>query len=150
MKWVLENTDLDAIWMMVSPQNPLKGEELDDSYKRRLEAARVAVETLPSVKVSDFENNLPRPSYTANTLRELAKRYPEHEFSLIIGEDNWDIFDRWREYEYILDHFRVFVYPRHSQQTQKRTHNDVRPIFLSDAPYFDISSTQIREAGQVK
>lgn len=150
MKWVLENTDLDAIWMMVSPQNPLKSEELDDSYTRRLEAARVAVETLSSVKVSDFENTLPRPSYTANTLRELAKRYPEHEFSLIIGEDNWDIFDRWREYEYILDHFRVFVYPRHSQHRQKRTHHDVRPIFLSDAPYFDISSTQIREAGQVK
>ena len=146
MKWVLANTDLDAIWMMVSPRNPLKGEELDDSYTRRLEAARVAVESLPSVKVSDFENTLPRPSYTANTLRELSKRFPEHEFTLIIGEDNWQIFDRWREYDYILNHFRVFVYPRHSEvEAHKELTKKDNPIFLSGAPYFDISSTEIRE-----
>ena len=145
MKWVLENTDLDAIWMMVSPQNPLKSEELDDSYTRRLEAARVAVETLPSVTVSDFENHLPRPSYTANTLRELAKRYPEHEFSLIIGADNWAIIEKWKEYEFVLNNFRVFVYPRTGYPMEPRKNIPAeKVVFCQDAPIFDISSTQLR------
>ncbi len=149
-KWVIEHTDLDELWLLVSPLNPLKveSEELRaKSEEERLAAVREAVKDIPGLKASDFEFALPRPSYTANTLRELRKAYPEHEFTLLIGEDNLAIFDRWREYDFILDNFRIFVYPRHGCETArpaciKKARNIT---FLADAPYFDVSSTQIRE-----
>ena len=162
-KWVIENTDLDELWLMVSPNNPLKPANLLAPEGERLAAVSKAVKDIPHVKASDFEFSLPRPSYTANTLRELQKAYPDAEFTLIIGEDNVAIFDRWREYEFILANFRIFVYPRRENlsddgQTAKRSNSpqdglttqwsnsvavkDIR--YLSGAPLFDISSTQIR------
>jgi nicotinate-nucleotide adenylyltransferase len=87
---------------------------------------------------------LPRPNYTANTLRELKKQYPQHDFTLIIGEDNLEIFDKWREYQYILDNYRIFVYPRHDCSPYSLpTAKDLQ--VLSEAPYFDISSTYLRK-----
>ena len=151
-KWVLENTDLDELWFLVSPNNPLKPADSLAPEQERLAAVREAVKDIPNAVASDFEFSLPRPSYTANTLRALRKAYPECEFTLVVGEDNLAIFDRWREYEYILSHFRIFVYPRHaSRPTEKtpaflasKTVKDLR--FLSEAPYFDISSTELRAA----
>ena len=150
-KWVIENTDLDELWLMVSPNNPLKPANLLTPEGERLAAVREAVKDIPHVKASDFEFSLPRPSYTANTLRELQKAYPDTEFTLIIGEDNIAIFDRWREYEFILANFRIFVYPRRENlsddglTTQWSDSVAVKEIrYLSDAPLFDISSTQIR------
>ncbi len=162
-KWVIENTDLDELWLMVSPNNPLKPANLLAPEGERLAAVREAVKGIPHVKASDFEFSLPRPSYTANTLRELQKAYPDTEFTLIIGEDNIAIFDRWREYEFILANFRIFVYPRRENLsdedlTAKRSNSPqdglttqwsnsvaVKEIrYLSGAPLFDISSTQIR------
>ena len=162
-KWVIENTDLDELWLMVSPNNPLKPANLLAPEGERLAAVREAVKDIPHVKASDFEFSLPRPSYTANTLRELQKAYPDTEFTLIIGEDNIAIFDRWREYEFILANFRIFVYPRRENLsdeglTAKRSNSPqdglttqwsdsvaVKEIrYLGGAPLFDISSTQIR------
>ncbi len=162
-KWVIENTDLDELWLMVSPNNPLKPANLLAPEDERLAAVREAVKDIPHVKASDFEFSLPRPSYTANTLRELQKAYPDTEFTLIIGEDNIAIFDRWREYEFILANFRIFVYPRRENLsddglTAKRSNSPqdglttqwsnsvaIKEIrYLSGAPLFDISSTQIR------
>lgn len=162
-KWVIENTDLDELWLMVSPNNPLKPANLLAPEGERLAAVSKAVKDIPHVKASDFEFSLPRPSYTANTLRELQKAYPDADFTLIIGEDNIAIFDRWREYEFILANFRIFVYPRRENlsddgQTAKRSNSPqdglttqwsdsvaVKEIrYLSGAPFFDISSTQIR------
>ncbi len=162
-KWVIENTDLDELWLMVSPNNPLKPANLLAPESERLAAVREAVKDIPHVKASDFEFSLPRPSYTANTLRELQKAYPDAEFTLIIGEDNIAIFNRWREYEFILANFRIFVYPRRENLsdedlTAKRSNSPqdglttqwsnsvaVKEIrYLSGAPLFDISSTQIR------
>ena len=162
-KWVIENTDLDELWLMVSPNNPLKPANLLAPAGERLAAVREAVKDIPHVKASDFEFSLSRPSYTANTLRELQKAYPDTEFTLIIGEDNIAIFDRWREYEFILANFRIFVYPRRENLsdedlTAKRSNSPqnglttqwsnsvaVKEIrYLSGAPLFDISSTQIR------
>ena len=170
VKWVLEHSDLDEIWMLVSPKSPHKADRprltehrtqtaaltdrfnLDTNYAERLEAAKKAIQEagLQRVVVSDFETKLPLPSYTANTLRELKKQYPEHEFSLIIGEDNWDVFDKWREWEYILQNYRVFVYPRRTQNTDRGNAAQSRKnvVFLDGAPYFDISSTQIRKKMQ--
>ena len=150
-KWVIENTDLDELWLMVSPNNPLKPANLLAPESERLAAVVKAIQDIPHVKASDFEFSLPRPSYTANTLRELQKAYPDTEFTLIIGEDNIAIFDRWREYEFILANFRIFVYPRRSNRPQDGLTTQwsncvaVKEIrYLSEAPLFDISSTQIR------
>ena len=147
-KWVIENTDLDELWLLVSPNNPLKPAGILAPEEERLAAVREAIKDIPHVKASDFEFSLPRPSYTANTLRELQKAYPEHAFTLVIGEDNLAIFDQWREYEYIASNFRIFVYPRKGSSTIEDCRLKIADfrslVFLKDAPYFDISSTEIR------
>lgn len=147
-KWVMAHTDLDELWMLVSPNNPLKPKESLAPEQERLAAVQEAVRDIPNVKASDFEFALPRPSYTANTLRELLKAYPEHEFTLVIGEDNLAIFDQWREHEYIMANYRIFVYPRRgsaSIEDLRLKIGDFKELtFLKDAPYFDISSTEIR------
>ena len=147
-KWVIEHTDLDELWLMVSPNNPLKDAGILAPEEERLAAVREAIKDIPGVKASDFEFSLPRPSYTANTLRELQKQFPEYEFTLVIGEDNLAIFDRWREYEYIIENFRIFVYPRReSLSTQWSNSVAVKELqFLSEAPLFDISSSAIRHS----
>ena len=180
VKWVLEHTDLEEVWMLVSPKSPHKidrGEaaqsrktaslkvesheeedqfDLDTNYAERVRAAREEMKDVPHVVVSDFEDKLPRPSYTANTLRELQKTYPEHTFSLIIGEDNWKVFDKWREWEEILRNHRVFVYPRKGKDNPNLSESignnqklselaGKNLVFLSEAPYFDVSSTEIRK-----
>ena len=150
-KWVIEHTDLDELWLLVSPNNPLKDAKILAPEQERLKGVRQAVKDIPHVVASDFEFSLPRPSYTANTLRELQKAYPQHEFTLLIGEDNIAIFDQWREYEYILQNYRVFVYPRKGSlmidNCKLNIGNWKELVFLKDAPLFDISSTEIR-AGQ--
>ena len=147
-QWVIEHTDLDELWLMVSPNNPLKDKNILADEQDRLREAKEAIEQLGDkgigMVVSNFEFTLPRPTYTANTLRELQKQYPEHDFTLIIGEDNLEIFDKWREYQYILDNYRIFVYPRHDCSPYSLpTAKDLQ--VLSEAPYFDISSTYLRK-----
>lgn len=162
-KWVIDNTDLDELWLMVSPNNPLKDSKILGGEEERLKGAKEAIAALHDerIKVSDFEFSLPRPSYTAETLRQLRKQYPEHEFVLVIGEDNWAIFDQWRDWEEILRLHQVYIYPRHPL-TAKRSFSDsgravqrsfseavIQPkaVYLKDAPLFDISSTEIRNLG---
>lgn len=158
-KWVIENTDLDELWLLVSPNNPLKPAGILAPEEERLKAVQEAIKDIPHVKASDFEFSLSRPSYTANTLRELQRTYPEHDFTLVIGEDNLAIFDKWREYEYIVNHFRIFVYPRNLsgaagllvKRSVSETVFQAKPVkeirFLSEAPYYNISSTEIRQQG---
>ena len=150
-KWVIENTDLDELWLLVSPNNPLKPAGMLAPEEERLAAVREAVKDIPHVKASDFEFGLPRPSYTANTLRELQKAYPEDEFTLVIGEDNLAIFDKWREWEYIASNFRIFVYPRKGssmiEDCRLKIEVFLSLIFLKEAPYFNISSTELRRQG---
>ena len=157
-KWVIEKTDLDELWLMVSPNNPLKDTSILADEQERLEKAKEAIGAYPQplpegkgvqakgkkIIVSDFEFTLPRPNYTANTLRALAQAYPEHEFTLIIGEDNLSIFDKWREHQYILDNYRIFVYPRHSHSAYTLPQGKDLHV-LTGAPYFDISSSELRQ-----
>ena len=149
-KWVIENTDLDELWLLVSPNNPLKPAGILAPEEERLAAVREAIKDIPHVKASDFEFSLPRPSYTANTLRELQKAYPEHTFTLIIGEDNIAIFDKWKEWEYIASNFRVFVYPRNGSSMMEdfklKREDFLSLVYLKEAPTFDISSTAIRRS----
>ena len=119
---------LDEVWLMVSPQNPLKQHTdlLDDVA--RMEMARKAVEGEEGVMACDYEMHLPKPSYTWNTLQALSRDYPDREFVLMIGGDNWELFDRWYHAEDIRQHFEIVVYTRTP----------------GDAGFIDISSTEIR------
>ena len=129
----LEQCRLDEVWLMVSPQNPLKqqSELLDDSL--RFEMAQKALEGINGVIACDYEFHLPKPSYTWNTLQNLSKDYPDHRFSLLIGGDNWAHFERWRHWKDILRNYDVVVYPRDNY------HGTI------DVPLIPVSSTEIRQ-----
>ena len=119
---------LDEVWLMVSPQNPLKQHADLLADEARMEMARKAVEGEEGIMACDYEMHLPRPSYTWNTLQALSREYPDREFVLMIGGDNWKLFDRWYHAEDIRQHFEIVVY----------THTPGDPGFI------DISSTEIR------
>lgn len=124
-----EREGLDEVWLMVSPQNPLKksADLLDD--KARLEMARKALEGVEGIIASDYEMHLPKPSYTWNTLQALSRDYPEREFVLMIGGDNWQLFDRWYRAKDIKARYQIVVYTRTP----------------GDDGFIDISSTEVRQ-----
>ena len=179
-RWVVEHTNMVELWLMVTPNNPLKDSDILADEQQRFAQAKQAVENnirehplqgKKKILVSDFEFALPRPNYTARTLQMLTDKYPDCKFALVIGEDNLRIFNRWKQWQDILRNHLIYVYPRHEvmsggsakQQTSEpamspldilKLHaesdnsefpNSVRGIYmLEGAPYFDISSTQIR------
>ncbi len=143
---LVENSDLDEIWLVVSPHNPFKKKKtlLDDHH--RLELVRRACEGYEKLKPSDIEFKLPQPSYTINTLTHLSEKYPDTQFCLLMGEDNLNTFHKWKNYEVILDQNPIYVYPRktsNGHENQFTNHSDIVHI---DAPIMEISSTQIRKA----
>lgn len=148
-EWIAGHTDLDEVWLMVSPNNPLKDKRILADEQERLEQVRTAIAGKKGLVASDFEFHLPRPSYTVDTLRALNRAYPEHTFSLIMGADNLCILPKWKDYTYILAHYRIFVYPRHGYQIDSVIYEGDIQV-LRDAPYFDISSTEIRNNLQVR
>lgn len=137
---------VDELWLLVSPLNPLKQGETSDiaEYEHRLSMARLATEDIEGVKVSDFEKNLPLPSYTITTLGELHKAYPEHEFVLVIGADNWERFPRWYHAQEIIDTYSILIYRRPGCEMDET----LLPLSVQvvDTPFYDISSTEIRES----
>jgi nicotinate-nucleotide adenylyltransferase len=145
-----EHTDLEQIWMVVTPHNPLKQKStlLDDYH--RLHLVRLATEDYPKIKPSDIEFKLPQPNYTVNTLAHLMEKYPQHEFSLIMGEDNLKSFHKWKNYEYILEHHDIYIYPRVSEEAENgglKDHPSIHPVA---APIIEISSTFVREQIKAK
>lgn len=135
-----EKAGLDEVWLMVSPQNPLKAttDLLDD--KIRMTMARLAVEGLEGIVASDYELLLPKPSYTWNTLEALRRDYPDREFVLMIGGDNWALFDKWYHANDIRQNYQMIVYPRRGYEGG-----------IEGLDLIDISSTEIRQriqAGQ--
>lgn len=140
-----EHSDLDQVWMIVTPHNPLKKKSslLDDHH--RLQMVFLATEDFPKIKPSDIEFKLPQPNYTVNTLVHLEEKYPNHEFSLIMGEDNLKSFHKWKNYEAILEHHNIYVYPRISSEAENLELKNHPKIHLIDAPVVEISSTSIRE-----
>ena len=140
-----EHSDLEQIWMVVTPHNPLKQKNtLLDDYQR-LHLVRLATEEYPKIKPSDIEFKLPQPNYTVNTLAHLMEKYPQHEFSLIMGEDNLKSFHKWKNYEYILQHHDIYIYPRISQEAENLEFKNHPRIHLIEAPIVEISSTIIRD-----
>ena len=136
--------DLDEVWLMVSPENPLKAGWDYASEQHRLAMAAMVADDCAGVRASDFEFSLPRPSYTFLTLQRLREQWPEHEFALIIGSDNWLVFDRWREHERILQNHRVWIYPRPGYEVDAAS-LPAGVQLMADAPQALISSTMVRE-----
>lgn len=142
--YLCEYGGLDEIWFLVSPHNPLKEEAdlWDDNL--RLELVRLAVEGYPKFRASDFEFSLPRPSYTIHTLDALKAAYPERDFTLIIGADNWGRFPRWKASEELIARHRILIYPRPGYDVDAESLPEHAQ--LVDTPLLEISSTFIRES----
>ena len=140
---IVDNTDLDKIYFVVSPQNPLKQLSSLLDNKIRLHLVNLAIEGNDKFLASDVEFSLPYPSYTINTLNHLKQIYPQKEFSLIIGQDNLVNFHKWKDYQKILSSYNIYVYPRKDctySPLQEHEH-----IHLINSPLVDISATQIRD-----
>lgn len=134
---------LDEVWLMVTPQNPLKQSAtdlLDDQL--RYQMARLALYGEPRVKASNYEFHLPKPSYTWNTLQHLGQDFPACAFTLLIGGDNWELFPRWYRAADILSHYPVVVYPRRGSTIDRSSLP--QNVTVVDTPLLDVSSTDIR------
>jgi len=138
-------TSVEEIWFVVSPQSPLKKADdlLDDDI--RLEMVRLALQDYDQLIPSDVEFHMPRPSYTIDTLDALTQAYPDRRFSLIIGSDNWLVFDRWKEYERLIRDYRILIYPRLGVNAviPEQYRKTIQPV---NAPVLEISSTFIRHS----
>ncbi|WP_127132642.1 nicotinate (nicotinamide) nucleotide adenylyltransferase [Pseudoflavitalea rhizosphaerae] len=141
--YMVQETDLDQVWFVVSPQNPLKPSNGLLNEYHRLFLVQTAIKSEPKLKVSDIEFRLPKPSYTVTTLAYLQEKYPTHQFALIMGSDSFQNLERWKNYEYILQHYPIFVYkrPGHEVKNNFGTGN----ITFMKAPLLEISATHIRK-----
>lgn len=141
---IREQVGLDEIWFIISPHNPLKQAEGLVDEQHRFAMARLALEDNPHLIASDYEFHLTRPSFTWNTLQHLHHDFPDTQFHLLIGADNWDCFDRWAHHDDILRNYKIIVYPREGYPLDK-AHDQENPCFV-DTPLINMSSTMIREA----
>ena len=141
-KAFLKEEKLDEVWFMVSPQNPFKVNQHLLSDHLRLEMVRKALENESQLIVSDYEFHLPRPSYTWLTLQYLKEDYPQDNFTLLVGGDNWAAFDRWYHADDILSNYQIVVFPRRGEN--ESTVNLTQGVHFLNAPLIDISSTEIR------
>ncbi len=138
-----ENTDLDQVWFIVSPQNPFKEKTSLLDEKHRLYMVNLAIEDNYKLQASNIEFHLPQPSYTINTLAYLKEKYPGHRFVLIVGSDNLPSFNKWKNYMQILENYSVYVYKREEHViVPPELQGDIQ---LFDLPLLEISSTYIRK-----
>ena len=138
---IANNTILDEVWFVVSPQNPFKNTNSLLNEQHRLSLVKIAIEGEKKLKASNIEFKLPKPSYTADTLLHLSEKYPKHVFSIIMGSDGYQNIKKWKNYEYIINNYNIIIYQRPSFLVEKNTEN----ITIVDAPLLEISSTQIRQ-----
>jgi len=141
-----EYSDLDQVWFVVTPHSPFKKKNslLDDH--QRLEMVYRATKDYSKLKQSDIEFKLPQPNYTVNTLAHLEEKYPDHEFALIMGEDNLKSFHKWKNYQVILEMHDIYVYPRKSEGKVETEFDEHPKIHHVDAPIMELSSTFIRKS----
>ncbi|WP_304034965.1 nicotinate (nicotinamide) nucleotide adenylyltransferase [Mesonia mobilis] len=143
---MVEFSDLDEVWMVVTPHNPHKKKSTLLADHHRLEMVYRATEAYDNIKPSNIEFGLPQPNYTVNTLAHLEEKYPDYQFALIMGEDNLNTLHKWKNNEVILERFEVFVYPRVTSTTIKEEFKNHPKISKVDAPIMEISSTFVRNA----
>lgn len=142
---IVQYTDLKEVWMVVSPHNPLKQKASLAKDSDRFHLVQLAIGDNPHIKASNIEFGLPVPSYTIDTLTHLQEKFPKREFSLIMGGDNLESLDKWKNYQLILENFDIYVYQRPGYQTDKYTdHHRIKMV--ENVPMMDISATFIRSA----
>jgi len=141
-----EFSELDEIWLVVTPHNPFKKKSTLLDNHHRLEMVRLATEHYPKLKPSRVEFDLPQPNYTVNTLAVLEEKYPDYMFNLIMGEDNLKSLHKWKNYDVILERYGIFVYPRISEGVIEHQFKDHPKITKVKAPIMEISSTFIRSS----
>ncbi|MFD0761741.1 nicotinate (nicotinamide) nucleotide adenylyltransferase [Lutibacter aestuarii] len=144
--YIAEFSDLDEVWFVITPQSPFKQKKSMLSNHHRLALVTIAVEEYPKLKTSSIEFDLPQPNYTINTLVHLEEKYTNHQFCLIMGEDNLKGFHKWKNYETILQNYELYVYPRVSEGKVEHQFKNHSKIQIVNAPIVEISSTFIRNA----
>lgn len=156
--YMADFTELDQVWLIVSPHNPLKEKSSLLTDYHRLALVKIAIDDNPKLKASDIEFNLPKPSYTAITLAYLKDKYPQHEFALIMGEDNLRTLHKWRNHDVILKNHKIYVYPRvltlqeeaEVSSINSQVNNDFADnpnvIYCEDAPVMKVSASFVRHA----
>ena len=142
--YIIQNTDIDQLWLMVSPENPFKTGQAMVNEGQRLRMVEMVSRRLDNVITSGFELTLPRPSYTIDTLNALKAKFPSDDFTLVIGADNWAVFDKWRSHDEIISNFKIVVYPRVGYDIVIPSQMSDR-VLAVDAPVIEVSSSKIRE-----
>tara|TARA_B100001059_G_C17660604_1_gene489265 strand:+ start:219 stop:800 length:582 start_codon:yes stop_codon:yes gene_type:complete len=145
---MVEFSDLEEIWFVVTPQSPHKMKQSLLSNHHRYAMIYIAVEDYLKLRPSDIEFKLSQPNYTAHTLVHLSEKFPKKEFSLIMGEDNLKTFHKWKNYEAIIDHHQIYVYPRIGGGIVTNQFKDHPKVNRVDAPIIQISATHIRKSIQ--
>ena len=147
--YILENSDMEELWFVVSPQNPFKDKKSLLKDHNRLDMVQLAIKNYPKMRASNVEFSLPTPSYTIDTLTYLQEKHPDYSFSLIMGEDNLKSLHKWKNYELLLKNHQIIVYPRILGEdistplnvTELKNHENIHQI---DAPIIELSATEIR------
>jgi nicotinate-nucleotide adenylyltransferase len=143
---IRREANLDEVWLMVSPQNPLKPVDTLLSDQLRFQMARLALHGEDGIRAVSYELHLPRPSYTWNTLQHLSNLFPLYRFSLIIGADNWHTFKHWRHSDDIISNYDILVYPRQGYDVD--TNSLPTTVRMLQMPLYNISSTMVRSCVQ--
>lgn len=141
--YIVENTDADQVWFVVSPQNPFKQSSALLNEYQRLHLVNLAIEGEKKLKASNIEFNLPKPSYTINTLTYLKEKYPGNDFIVLMGSDSFQNISKWKNAEVILKNYPLYIYLRPGFEITE-THNAT--VKIVDAPLLQISATHIRES----
>jgi nicotinate-nucleotide adenylyltransferase len=136
------NTDLNEVWFVVSPQNPFKKETGLLNERHRISLVKLAIEDEQSLKASDVEFKLPKPSYTIETLIYLSEKYPEYEFSIIMGSDGFQNIEKWKNYEQIINNYSIYIYMRPGFEVTNKYGDNIIQV---KAPLLEISATEIRK-----
>ena len=143
--YILENSDMDELWFVVSPQNPFKDKKSLLTDHNRLDMVQLAVKNYPKMRASSVEFSLPKPSYTIDTLTYLKEKYPNYSFALIMGEDNLDSLPKWKNSEKLMSDYQIIVYPRTFEGEKKDSeYLQHENISMVNAPIIELSATEIR------
>lgn len=143
--YILENSDMDELWFVVSPQNPFKDKKSLLTDHNRLDMVQLAVKNYPKMRASNVEFSLPKPSYTIDTLTYLKEKYPNYSFALIMGEDNLDSLPKWKNAEKLMSDYQIIVYPRTFEGEKKDSeYLQHENISMINAPIIELSATEIR------
>ena len=142
-EYIIEAKLNDEVWLVVTPENPIKKDSKISKFIDRFNMVDIATQKYNNIIPSDLEFNLKKPNYTIDTLGYISGKLPEVEFSLIIGEDNYKIFDTWKDYKKILNNYKIFIYPRKGTLKETPHIEDENAIYIG-GPRIDLSSTNIR------